>query len=94
MLDLLCRTRMTSEDNIEWDGIDIDDFNRASFRRHVGVMFQKTMTIQGSVHENIAFGLETSLVDVKKAAELAKIACVIGALRMATTPSLVARLSI
>ena len=80
LLELLMQNREPSEGTIEWDGTDISDCTRASFRRHVGVMFQKTMIIKGSVYENIAFGLETNLEDVKKAAEMAEIASAIEAL--------------
>ena len=80
LLEILMQNRVASGGKIEWDGTDISNCTRASFRRHVGVMFQKTMIIRGSVYENIAFGTETSLADVKKAAQMAEIASVIEAL--------------
>ena len=78
--DLLMQNRAPTGGTIEWDGVDICDCGRKSFRSHVGVMFQRPMIIQGSVRENISFGIESSLDDVKRAAEMADISSVIEAL--------------
>ena len=88
LLEILMQNRVASGGKIEWDGTDISDCTRASFRGYVGVMFQKTMIIRGSVYENIAFGMETSLADVKKAAQMAEIASVIEALPNGLKPLL------
>ncbi len=80
LLELLMQNRMPSEGAIEWDGTDICDCTRTSFRNNVGVMFQKTMIINGSVYENIAFGMDTNLEKVTKAAQMAEISSVIESL--------------
>jgi len=81
VLNLLMRFYKPTEGTIEWNGNNIYKTTLASFRKQVGVMFQRTMIYQASIRDNISFGLEEKVPgEVEKAAQDAEIADVINRL--------------
>ena len=77
LLDVLMQYKSPRLGQVEWDGLNIDLGTRESFRKEVAVMFQRTMILQGTVRENITFGLPNDPDKVEEAAEMAEIATVI-----------------
>jgi ABC-type multidrug transport system fused ATPase/permease subunit len=71
------QNRTPTKGQIKWDGNSIFDATKSSFRANVGVMFQQTMILQGSIYQNITFGMDSTLREVKEAATAAEIADVI-----------------
>lgn len=53
------------------DGTDIETIDPTQLRRRVGLVFQLPMTLEGSVRDNITYGLDTAVVDVEGAAQRA-----------------------
>ena len=81
LLNLLMRFYKPTEGTIEWNGNNIYKTTLASFRKQVGVMFQRTMIYQATIGDNISFGLEEKVPgEVEKAAQDAEIADVINRL--------------
>ncbi|KAL7555251.1 hypothetical protein ACHAWF_018909 [Thalassiosira exigua] len=82
---MLMRFRLPLSGSVEWDGGDIKQASIESFKRQVGIVFQKTMIFQGTVRDNITFGANDGkggpMGDddsaVEKAAEMAEVADVI-----------------
>jgi ATP-binding cassette, subfamily B, bacterial MsbA len=58
LADLLPRFYDPIEGRITLDGVDIRDYDIASFRRHLGIVSQDTFLFNTSVRENIAYGCE------------------------------------
>jgi len=58
LLEVLMRFRLPVSGHVEWDGDDISKASLDSFRHNVGIMFQKTLIIQGTIRDNITFGCE------------------------------------
>ena len=55
------------------DGQDIREVELASLRRQIGLVAQHTLLLNGTVAENIAYGLpDATLEDMKKAAKAAR----------------------
>ncbi len=57
VLNLLMRFYQPYQGSIKWDGTDIFSTSLKSFREQVAVMFQETMIYQGTVRDNILFGM-------------------------------------
>ncbi|KAL7547213.1 hypothetical protein ACHAWF_010531 [Thalassiosira exigua] len=80
LLELMMMNRLPQSGTIEWDGLNIFKSSLTSFRNKVGVMFQKTMIIQGTIRDNISFGLDPKDADIERAASMAEIADAINTL--------------
>jgi ATP-binding cassette, subfamily B, bacterial len=55
LLYLLTALIRPSTGRIEFDGLDIDDYDKESFHRQVGFVFQDSIIFNMSIRENIAF---------------------------------------
>lgn len=58
---------------VQYDGRPIAEYETASLRRQVGVVFQDSIIFQLSIRENIAFSEEVTEADVQKAIETAEL---------------------
>ncbi|HGJ6736409.1 TPA: ABC transporter ATP-binding protein, partial [Streptococcus pneumoniae] len=56
LINLLMRFYPISSGDILLDGQSIYDYTRASLRQQFGMVLQETWLIQGTIHDNIAFG--------------------------------------
>lgn len=63
LADLLPRFYDPLEGRITLDGVDIRDYDIASFRRQLGIVSQDTFLFNTSVRENIAYGCENATDD-------------------------------
>ncbi len=68
LVRLLCRLYDTCRGTIEWDGTDIRNFEPASYRKQLSVIFQDFMLYNMSVEDNIVMG------DIRKEPDMDKIA--------------------
>lgn len=57
LVDLLSRFYEVTQGDLLYDGRPIHDYTVASLRSHIGVVAQDTMLFDGTVAENIAFGV-------------------------------------
>ena len=58
VLNLLLQFRRAIKGSFTFDGLDVFKYGTVkSFKSHLGVVFQKTMLINGTVRENITYGL-------------------------------------
>lgn len=57
LVNLLMRFYEVDEGAILLDGIDIRNINKDVLRRHIGMVLQDTWLFEGTIEENIAFGL-------------------------------------
>jgi len=80
ILNILYRFRKPNDGSVEWDGTNLFGVPLESFREQVAVMFQKTMIYEGTVRDNILFGMKERPGGVEEAAEMAEIADTIRAL--------------
>jgi len=72
MVHLLMRFIEPDSGRITIDGIDIADLEIGSLRRHIGLVAQHTLLLNGTIAENIAYGLPHAGMDeIVKAATLA-----------------------
>lgn len=63
IVELLPRFRDVSRGRILYDGIDIREFDVSSLRRGIGYLTQSAMLFNGTVRENLAYGLGHSPSD-------------------------------
>jgi ABC-type multidrug transport system fused ATPase/permease subunit len=56
LLGLLEGFHHCADGRICMDGVDISSVSQENLRHHLGVVFQDTYVLDGSVHDNIAFG--------------------------------------
>jgi ATP-binding cassette subfamily B protein len=56
-----------------FDGIDIDDYNKASFQHQIGFVFQDSIIFNMSLRENIAFNEAVTPESMAKAIETAEL---------------------
>lgn len=69
---LLMRFIEPSQGKVLVDGIDINEIDLGNLRDQIGLVAQHTLLLNGTVLENIAYGMpEASLEDIKKAAKAA-----------------------
>jgi subfamily B ATP-binding cassette protein MsbA len=72
LVDLVPRFYDPTDGSILIDGVDIRDFKLDSLRRKMGIVTQETFLFNGSVKQNIAYGLDDypfeKIVDVAKTA--------------------------
>ena len=69
LVNLLMRFYEVDEGQILLDGIDIRDINKDVLREHIGMVLQDTWLFEGTIEENIAFGLRGSTPEqVRRAA--------------------------
>ncbi|SFI88874.1 ATP-binding cassette, subfamily B [Paenibacillus sp. UNC496MF] len=57
LINLICRFYDPSEGAILLDGRDLRDIEQESLRRHIGVVLQETFLFDGTIAQNIAYGL-------------------------------------
>lgn len=68
---LLLRLYDPVEGSILFDGRDIREFEIESLRKRIGCVLQESLLFSGTVHENIAFGVDATPEQVVAAAKLA-----------------------
>ncbi|QGY42193.1 ATP-binding cassette domain-containing protein [Maribellus comscasis] len=68
------------EGTVEFDGIDITEFNKETFHRQVGFVFQDSVMFNMSLRENIAFSDIVTDESLEKAIETAELKDFIGTL--------------
>lgn len=72
VINLLMRFYDVDEGNIEISGVDIENIQRKALRSMYGMVLQETWLFEGTVRENIAYGMEDAteeeIVDAAKAA--------------------------
>jgi ABC-type multidrug transport system fused ATPase/permease subunit len=56
LLGLLEGFQQCADGRICMDGVDISSVSQENLRHHLGVVFQDTYILDGSIHDNIAFG--------------------------------------
>ena len=69
IINLLMRFYDASSGHVFIDGKDVRTFDRDTLHRMFGVVFQNDVIFADSLQENIAFGREVSLQDIRIAAE-------------------------
>jgi ABC-type multidrug transport system fused ATPase/permease subunit len=73
LVHLLMRFMEPSHGRIEIDGADISEVELGNLRRQIGLVAQNTLLLNGTVAENILYGLPHATVDeMKKAANAAR----------------------
>lgn len=75
IVSLLMRFYDPQEGMILLDGHDIRDLRLRDLRRHIGVVQQNTELFQGTIEENIAYGLEAGAWTRDEVIDAAKQAC-------------------
>jgi len=73
ILSMLMQFRQPSLGSILFDGVDIAACSLKSFKQQVAVVFQKTMILNGTVVDNIAFGSDVSQELIEASAKKAEI---------------------
>ncbi|HJN71180.1 MAG: ABC transporter ATP-binding protein [Phycisphaerae bacterium] len=71
LLSMLPRLLTPQSGTILIDGIDIATVDLHSLRSQIGVVTQETVLFRGTIDENIRFGIDATLQQVKEAAERA-----------------------
>lgn len=71
LASLLLRLFDPVEGTILFDGRDIREFEIESLRKRIGCVLQESLLFSGTVHENIAFGVDATTEQVVAAAKLA-----------------------
>jgi ATP-binding cassette subfamily B protein len=66
LVKLLCRLWDLEQGQILWDGVDIRELEPVSLRRRIACTFQDFVTYEATAAENIAFGDERHLADLKR----------------------------
>jgi ATP-binding cassette subfamily B (MDR/TAP) protein 1 len=72
IIQLLLRFYDASEGSVKFDGKDIRNFNICHLRNQIAIVGQEPVLFTGSVASNIAYGIEASEEEVRKAAEQAQ----------------------
>ena len=72
IIQLLLRFYDATEGFVKFDGVDIRDFNVKDLRSQIAIVGQEPVLFTGSVRSNIAFGIEASEEDIRRAAEQAQ----------------------
>ena len=72
IINLLMRFYDVSRGHIFIDGRDVRTYEKDTLHRMFGVVFQNDVIFADSLHENIAFGRNVSLQDIRAAAEDAR----------------------
>ena len=57
LLKILASLERPTSGEVYFDGVRVDEGNAAHFRRRSTMVFQKTISLRGSVHDNVAYGL-------------------------------------
>ena len=75
VLNLLLQFRRAIKGSFTFDGLDVFKYGTVkSFKSHLGVVFQKTMLINGTVRENITYGLTNiTEMEIQTAAKKAEV---------------------
>ena len=73
LLYLLTGLIKAGEGRVEFDGRNIDEYNKENFYRHVGFVFQDSILFNMSIRENIAFSNRVSDESLEKAIETAEL---------------------
>ena len=72
LVDLLSRFYDVTQGALLYDGRPVQEYDTASLRRHIGVVAQDTMLFDGTVAENIAFGVpQATRQQIEEAARVA-----------------------
>ena len=75
-MQLLIGFRRPQEGRILFDGLDMEDLDMRSVRRHLSVVPQETILFSGSIRDNVAYGMpevpDAKVRDVLEAANLAE----------------------
>jgi ATP-binding cassette subfamily B multidrug efflux pump len=79
---LLNRSYDVGRGRVLVDGVDVRDWDLASLRRHVGIIFQDTVLFAGTVEENLTLGADSAVspADLARAVETARAAAFIATL--------------
>ncbi len=73
LLYLLTGLTKPNQGSIEYDGRNIDEYNKENFYRHVGFVFQDSILFNMSIRENIAFSDQVTDESLDKAIETAEL---------------------
>lgn len=73
-IDLILGLITPQEGSLEIDGVLITDDNRRAWQNTIGFVPQSIFLSEGTILENVAFGLPLSRIDTKKAAQALKLA--------------------
>ncbi len=76
LLDLILGLIPASSGSIYIDNYELNDTNRRNWQDNIGYVPQHTQLIEGSILDNIGFGLTKSEVDREQAMAVAKLACI------------------
>ena len=72
LMDLLARFHIPAKGRILINDQDLSEINMQSYRRHLGIVQQEVFLFDGTVSENIAYGLPSaSAADIQEAARRA-----------------------
>lgn len=75
LINLIPRLYDVSEGKVLINGIDVREYSKEELEKKIGVVPQKAILFSGTVSENIRWGKENaSIEEVKKAAEISKVA--------------------
>ena len=80
LLYLLTGLTKPNQGSIEYDGRNIDEYNKENFYRHVGFVFQDSILFNMSIKENIAFSDQVTDESLDKAIETAELKAFINTL--------------
>ncbi|NFN86117.1 ABC transporter ATP-binding protein [Clostridium sporogenes] len=73
IIQLVSRFYDTNEGEILIGGKNVKEINYETLLEQVSIVFQKTFLTRGTIYENIAMGMNTSIEEVRKAAQKAQI---------------------
>ncbi len=73
LLYLLTGLIKPAEGTVEFDGRNVNDYNKENFYRHIGFVFQDSIIFNMSIRENIAFSDTVTDESVDKAIETAEL---------------------
>lgn len=63
LVNLICRFYDPDEGSITLDGMDLRDIQQVSLRKNIGVVLQETFLFDGTIAQNIAYGMPDASVE-------------------------------
>ncbi len=76
LLDIIMGLQSPTTGSIRVDGVVIDSFNSQNWQKHIAHVPQSIFLIDGSLIENIAFGIQPNMVDFERVCWAAEKACI------------------
>ncbi|MCM1237066.1 MAG: ABC transporter ATP-binding protein/permease, partial [Ruminococcus flavefaciens] len=72
LVNLITRFYDVTDGSVFVDGVDVRDYKQTALRDRIAIALQKSELFSGTVADNIAWGTEADISEIKKAAEIAQ----------------------